>query len=243
MGPKEHCALSMPVPNFMLEDVTGCLKAICLFPLFVAIPGYAIAWLCDLFEFRRRTTAFRLALSVPLSIAVCPIVTYLLGRFCGMAAVWGFYGATAIVFLIAIARSPRRAGIPRAYRVLGIVLLIWLVVVLASLIGIQIGDRLYYPTSALDNSVRSAFVHAISVTGIPPQSPLFLPGEPVPLRYHYFWLMMCSLVERAGHGSVSARQALIAGTFWCGCGLLAVVALYLRLFAPADPTRFRRRVL
>ena len=223
----------------MLEDLAGCLKAICLFPLFVLAPGYAIAWLSGIFEFRQRTTAFRLALSIPLSIAICPIVTYLLGRFCGMAVVWTFYALCAVVFVATL----RRLRVPREWRFIAGALAIWLVVALGSLIDIQIGDRLYYPTSALDNSVRAAFVHAISSTGIPPQSPLFLPGQPVPLRYHYFWLMMCSLVETASRGAATARQALIAGTFWCGAGLMALVALYLRLFAPGDPARLRRRTL
>ena len=233
----------MPLQNFMWEDVVHCLKAICLFPLFILIPGYAIAWLGDLFEFRRRSAAFRLAGSIPLSIAICPIVTYLLGRFAGMAAVWGFYVATAAVFLLAVWRGPRDFGSLRHFRIFGGVLAVWLMVSLAALIDIQAGDRLYYPTSSLDNSVRSAFVHSISTTGIPPQSPLFLPGQPVALRYHYFWLIMCSLPELAAGNSVSARQALIAGTFWCGCGLLALVALYLRLFSPGDPARLRRRIL
>ncbi|HEV2448706.1 MAG TPA: hypothetical protein VGS58_22390 [Candidatus Sulfopaludibacter sp.] len=231
----------MAIQNFMLEDLVGCMKAICVFPVFVLLPGYAIAWLFDVFEFRRRTAAFRLALSTPLSIAICPIVTYLLGRFCGMAAVWSFYGAAALVFGIAMTRTPRGYRLPSEIRFVASALAIWLAIALGSLIDIQVGDRLYYPTSSLDNSVRAAFVHSISATGIPPQSPLFLPGQPVPLRYHYFWLMMCSLAEHAG--GASARQALIAGTFWCGVGLMALIALYLRLFAPGDPVLLRRRIL
>ena len=106
-----------------------------------------------------------------------------------------------------------------------------------------VGDRLYFPASALDNSVRTAFVQSISTTGIPPQNPFFSPGQPVTLRYHYFWLMMCSLAERVGNHGITPRQALMAGAFWCGVGLLALVALYLRLFSPGDPARFRRRSL
>ena len=79
------------MPNFMLEDLSGSLRAIYLLPLFILIPGYTIAWLCDLFDFRRRSGPFRLALSIPLSIAICPIVTYLLGRVGSMDAVWAFY--------------------------------------------------------------------------------------------------------------------------------------------------------
>lgn len=232
----------MPTHNFMLQDLAGCLKAICLFPLFVFVPGYAIAWLLDLYDFRRRATAFRLAFSLPLSIGLCPLVTYLLGRFGGITAVWSFYVLAACAFLAILIRYAPRLPSSRETRMIFVAAAIWLVIALGSLIDIQIGGRLYYPVSALDNSVRAAFVHSLSVTGIPPQTPLFLPAQPAPLRYHYFWLMMCSLVERLGGSAVSARQALIGGTFWCGLGLLSLVALYLRLFAPGDPARLHRRI-
>lgn len=225
----------------MREDIAGSLTAIVLFPLILLLPGYAIARLADVFEFRRRTAVFRLALAVPLSIAVCPIVTFLLGRFCPQA-VWIFYPLAACVFLADVWRQPRRFRLAGDWRIIAAALGVWLVVVLGSLIDIQLGDRLYYPTSALDNSVRAAFTHAISSAGIPPQSPLFFPGRPVLLRYHYFWFMMCSLVEQAGHGMVSARQALIGGTFWCGVGLMALLAIFLRLVLPGDPARLRRRI-
>jgi hypothetical protein len=236
------------MPNFMLDDVSGSLRAIYLLPLFVLIPGYTIAWLCDLFEFRRRTGSFRIALSIPLSIAVCPVVTYLLGRFGSMDAVWAFYWAAALGFAaiqVATLRGGGRMGfgLSKDLRVFGAILAAWLVISLFSLVDLQVGDRLYYPTSSLDNSVRTAFVNSISTTGIPPQNPFFQAGPPVALRYHYFWLMMCSLVERAGNHGVTPRQALVAGTFWCGVGLMALVALYLRLFSVGDPSRFRRRAL
>jgi hypothetical protein len=234
--------------NFMIDDLIGSLKAIALFPLFVLVPGYAIAWLLSLFEFRQRTTAFRITLSIPLSLAICPIVTYLTGRFGSMIAVWGFYAVAAIYFLaVSIGQLlkgvPRRQGIPKDLRIFAIISAVWLAVALFSLIDMQIGDRLYYPANAYDNSVHTQFIHAISATGIPPQNPFYLAGPPATLRYHYFWLLMCSLVESAGRGAVSPRQALVGGTFWCGIGLMALVALYLRLFVAGDPARFRRRAL
>jgi len=238
----------VPIHNFMVDDLMGSLIAVGLFPLFVLVPGYAIAWLLGLFEFRRRTNAFRIALSIPLSIAICPIVTYLTGRFGSMNAVWAFYAAAAICFLTVAARQLRK-GIPRGFgirkemRIFVVISVAWLAVALFSLIDIQIGDRLYYPVSALDSSIRVEFIHSIGATGIPPQNPFYLAGPPANLRYHYFWLMMCSLVERAGMGAVTPRQALIGGTFWCGIALMALVALYLRLFAAGDPARFRRRAL
>jgi hypothetical protein len=236
------------IHNFMIDDLIGSLKAIGLFPLFVLVPGYATAWLLRLFEFRQRTTAFRIALSIPLSMAICPIATYLTGRFGSMNAVWVFYAVAAIYFLaVSLGQLrkaiPRRFGLPRDLRIFAIISAVWLAVAIFSLIDIQNGDRLYYPANAYDNSVHTEFIHSISATGIPPQNPFYLAGPPATLRYHYFWLLMCSLVESAGRGAVSARQALIGGIFWCGIGLMALVALYLRLFATGDAARFRRRVL
>jgi hypothetical protein len=230
------------VPNyhFTLADVAGSLAAVALFPLFLVIPGYAVAWALDLFSFRRRTTAFRIALSVPLAIALCPILTYLAGRFGSMHLVWALYGAAAI-YVLAVARRSRDR-LTRDMLPFAAIAAVWLVIALYSMVDIQTGDRLYLPTSAIDHSLRSAFIHAIGTTGIPPQNPFFWPGHPVPLRYHYFWLMMCSLVDLAGGAAVSPRQALIGGTFWCGIGLIGLIAMYLRLSAPEDSTPIRRRL-
>src|ERR1035438_2821167 len=137
----------MPLHYFMIEDLAGSLKAICLFPVFVFVPGYGLAWLLDLFDFRRRTAAFRVALSVPLSIAFCPIVTYLAGRFLSMAGVWTFYAAAAALFLVLMAFARPLIALRKELRIFAAIAMVWLAVCLLSLIDIQIGDRLYYPTS------------------------------------------------------------------------------------------------
>jgi hypothetical protein len=231
----------VPVHHFTAEDVCGSLLAAGLLPLFLWIPGYALAWLGDLFGFRRRTSAFRAVLSLPLSIAVCPIATYWLGHFLSMGAVWAFYGAMALVF--AAAHRRRRPCVPRGMAVFGAIALVWLGIALFALVDVQVGHRLYYPTNSYDYSLRASWTHAISATGIPPQSPQFLPAHPVALRYHYFWLMMCSLPNQLAPGWISARQAEISATFWCGLGLMALVALCLRLLVVNRETPLRRRVL
>ncbi len=175
----------------------------CLFPLFILIPGYAVAWLLDLFEFRRRTWLFRAALSVPLSIAIAPILSYLAGRYLSMTAVWGLYAASwvyvAVVGLRGIALRGRNQPAPRspagAWRMAVVVLSIWGALALFSLVDLQIGGKLYYSTTAFDFSVRTQFIHAISTTGIPPANPFFFPGHAQPLRYHYFWMILCSMVD------------------------------------------------
>src|ERR1039457_3070384 len=84
----------MAMHNFTISDLLGSLTAFSLFPLFVLVPGYAAGWLLNLFAFRSRTPAFRLALSIPLSISICPILTYLLAHFLSMGAVWMLFGAS-----------------------------------------------------------------------------------------------------------------------------------------------------
>jgi hypothetical protein len=232
--------------NFTLTDISASLAAVCLFPLFVLIPGYAAAWLLDLFEFRRRTLLFRAALSVPLSIAICPILSYLTGRYFSMAAVWALY-ATSWAYFVALAFQKRKEPAPptptAAWRMAAAVLAVWGALALLSLVDLQLGDRLYYSTIALDYSVRTQFIHAISSTGIPPVNPFFFPGHGEPLRYHYFWLIPCSMVDLAGGSFVGPRHAWIGGAIWCGAGFLAIVALFFRLVAYQGPQTFRRRTL
>ena len=123
----------------------GSLLAATLLPIFLWVPGYALAWLLDLFDFRRRTAGFRAALSLPLSIALCPIATCLLGTFGSMTAVWAAYGAMAVVFLFAHSRTPWRIRMPDGWVVFGGIALVWLGVALLSLVDLQWGNRLYYP--------------------------------------------------------------------------------------------------
>jgi hypothetical protein len=67
----------MTAPNFMIRDLLGALRAVALFPLFIFFAsGYTAARLLNLFEFRRRTLGFRLALSAPLSISSCPMLVH-----------------------------------------------------------------------------------------------------------------------------------------------------------------------
>ena len=219
----------MPAHSYMLADLAGCVAAVCLFPLFVLLPGYAIAWLTDLFEFRRRTFAFQLALSIPLSMAICPAVTYFAVRFGSMTAVWVLYAAS---WIYAVAIAVRRPMSLAPYtRFVTPILGAWAAIAVFSLIDLQIGSRAWYPSAAFDYAVRTQFIHSIAANGIPAANPFFFPGHAVPLRYHYFWLLLCAFVDLAGGPIVTARHAWIAGTVWCGFGLMAMVALYFRLFS------------
>jgi hypothetical protein len=236
----------MPEYHFMAADVRGSLLAILLFPLFIWAPGYVLGWAFNLFEFRNRSAAFRAVVSLPLAIALCPILTYFVGRCGSLRMAQGLYLVVDLALLALLgfhARGwARRPRLPEGWAFFAVAVSVWLLVSLFYLVDVQTGDRLYYPTNSMDYSVRATLIHAVTTTGVPPQSPLFLSSPPAMLRYHYFWLMMCGLVNRVGSPWVSARHAEIGSAFWCGIGLMALLAACLRLFAVNPEVSLLRRL-
>jgi hypothetical protein len=235
------------ISHFMLSDLIGTFEALLLFPLILLVPGYVLGWLLDILAFRRRTLLTRLTLAVPLSIGICPIVTYLLWRFLP-PAVWVFYAACAIVFVVLFFRERREFFSQTAASVffkrgsIGLAIVgAWVVMATLALVDLQLGHRLYFPTVTYDYALRTAFTAAICRTGVPPHNPFFFAGGFFPLRYHYFWFILCAAAEKLTGPSVSPRLAMIAGTVWCGIGLLALVPLYLRFFQDKGKAGIDRR--
>jgi hypothetical protein len=231
----------MPVPQFTLGDIAGTAAAFTIFALFAFVPGYAFGWALNLLDFRRRGALAQAALGVSFSIATCPIIAYVAGRFAPARAIWLVFAPFWAGFALLLAARWRRMT-PRGYRLPKVLAAAWLVLGTASMIDLQWGSRLYYSVISYDYTLRVAITSAITRSGIPPPNPYFFPGGPAPLRYHYFWMILCSLAQRAGRGVISARLALFGGTLWCGLGLIAVLALYLRFADPDGPVRLRYRV-
>jgi len=215
-----------------------------LFGLFAFAPGYTFGWLSNVLQFRQRRLITRLTAAVPLSIGLAPILTYFLWR-CSLRLVWvgcAVWGAACVILLFRDLRA-HRLQLTRAGRWVLAIAAGWLIVAALSLVDLQIGNRLYFSFVSYDYATRIPFTAALSRGGIPPHNPFFFAGQPAPLRYHYFWLIPCSLVDQLGGALVSARQGMIAGTLWAGLGLLAIVALYLRFFQRKGGERIERRTL
>jgi hypothetical protein len=232
--------------NFFLSDLIATSAAFCLFALFLFVPGYVFGWLLDIFGFRRRSLRARLAMSTPLSIGICPILTYLLWRW-SLPAVWTMYAGCWIAFLALLVHDRCLwLSRPRISKTVGILLAIvagWVVVGMLCLVDMQIGDRLYFPSIAYDYMLRTAVTASITHTGVPPYNPYFFPGHPALLRYHYFWYLPCSLVDQLGGTLVSPRHAMLASALWSGLGLMSLVTLYLRFFQPKASLNLDRRIL
>ena len=74
---------------------------------------------------------------------------------------------------------------------------------------------------------------------MPPSNPFFA-HPATPLRYHYLWMLLCSLPLKIFH--LSARHLAYAGVIWCGIGLMCVVAIGLK-FLLASQTAIARKTL
>jgi len=222
-----------------LVGVGNILKATIVFTLFAVPPGYVAGWLCDLFAFRRGTLLRQAAIAIPLSVATLPIVIYLPWRFLSIRAVWVVMFGVWAAFLW-MARRQRPAAWRPVYTVGLSAAAVWIAIALTILPDMSVGERWYYPAPAFDYMSRIPIVNGIAHQAkLPPQSPFLNPGRFVALRYHYFWPMVCGLVDAAGRGQYSARDAAIAGTIWAGIALLGVIALFLRFFLDIDSTRWR----
>ena len=230
----------------MVQDLIASSLATFVFLSVAFVPGYIFGWMLDTFAFRRRSLLCRFAICIPLSISFCPILAYLLWRW-SVVAVFAMYGAFFLGFLILVISEhslwKQRRPLSRNAMVLLAIAAGWVVIGLFCLIDLQIGHRLYFPVVSYDNTLRTAITASISRTGVPPQNPYFFPGHPFPLRYHYFWFLLCSIVEQLGGDSVSPRHAIIAGTLWVGLALMAVIALYMRFFQPKGAADVERRAV
>jgi hypothetical protein len=227
--------------NFTVLDAVGTLKACLVLLPFALAPGYVAGWALDLFEFRRRRLILRLILAIPLSIAICPMLSYLLARFLE-PGLWTFYIGVFAACVLLLAKEARRAKLWPFSKYIWVALslmALWGVAAIGSMVDLQIGDQLYPPIVAYDHSVRTAMTAAIA-RHIPPNNPFFA-NAAATLRYHYLWLLFCSLPMKAFH--LSPRYAVYSGVVWCGVGLMCLVALGLKFLVRVQTDIERKALL
>ena len=236
--------------NFSISDVVGSLCGVLFFFPLMTAPGYVAAWFTRVLGFRELSVPWRILVSVPLSMALGPILSYCAGTAAGWPGVYSLYGlALLLTAVLMMGRfghesvSVWLSGLRRVPRVAYMVAGVWLAVSLLSLVDLQIGDRLYFSSVAYDHSVRTAITDAITRTGVRPNNPFYYLGSSAPLRYHYFWFIACSLVAQIGSHFISTRQAVDASVAWSGWGLAAVIPLYLRFMFGMTGSALRRTSL
>src|SRR5579864_23226 len=224
--------------HFTRDDLIGVAIGTLLFAVLLLPPGYMFGWLFDLLDFRQRSWPEQLTTSLVLSVSMVPVLDYLLWTQLSVYAVWALYSASATFFVLFALRA-RKATVPPWTIVAASV---WLLVVWFSGVDLQFGNRLYPSVLSYDFTLRTAVISGLARNGLPAQNPLFFPGRAQPLRYHYFWLTYCALVDLLGGKWVSARQALVASDVWCGWALMATIAHYSRFFHPSGERGLDKRV-
>src|SRR5215469_11444709 len=138
--------------NFTTIDIIGSFEASLLLTLILFVPGYVIGWLSNVFGFRERRFAMQAALSTPLAIAVLPILVYLIGRY--PKALWSLFGASWLVFVFLFRRVWERwwpirlLRVPRAVWLGSAFVLAWAFITIASVVDLQLKDRLYFSSTA-----------------------------------------------------------------------------------------------
>jgi hypothetical protein len=233
--------------NFTVADLVGSICGVLLFLPLMTAPGYTAAWFSNALGFRSLAFSWRVLISIPLSLALSPILTYWLGSLMGWTGVWGFYACASLLCALLLAGFFGHRRLSACFSELGSVprtayalAAIWLAVSVISLVDVQIGHRLYFSGSVYDHSVRTAITDAITRTGVRPFNPFYDLGSLAPLRYHYFWFIACSLIDRLGGDIVNARQAIIASDVWSGWAFIATVPLFLRFVCNLERCNLRR---
>ena len=219
---------TLPIHNLMIQDVLGSLVAVLAFAMVLYAPGYVVASATDLFGFRQMGFADRSVWAMACSLGVVPITAYLVGRVAGLSGICWMLLASAVLAVILLWHRGKPDWSRRDRRRTTLVVCGWVAFVLLMLVDFQIGHKLYFSVVMADQSYRIAFTDAVVRTGVPPANPLYFAGSPAPMRYYYFWYVLCATVVKLAH--VSARQAFIASSIWAGFGLLATVNLFTRHF-------------
>jgi len=172
-----------------------------------------------------------------LSLAVSTIASVLIGKALSLSAVVVFFLASAVLSLAAFGwewLQRRRFG--RKWSIgwspLGgaalMLAVVWIVVTIVSLVDFESNRQLFMNLAIFDHAQRVNWTESVLRTGIPPANSFYLYKHTVPMRYYYFWYVVCGAVAQYSH--LPARAVLVASCVWAGFGLAALIGLYLKHF-------------
>ena len=197
------------------------------FAVFFLAPGFLLANALNLNGFRRRSRSEKLLWSLCLSLPVTTQICVLGGRFLAPPTLLTLLVTLAVAASLLLFRGKSPISIDKTTRiVLALTALLGLYLVFA-VSDLQIGHHLYVSTVLYDWSVRVPMVEAAMRSGVPPVNGLSaLNGHPAPLRYFYFWYVVCADLAHLLH--LPARAALAASCVWAAWALLAAFFLALK---------------
>jgi hypothetical protein len=237
------------MPNITAQQIVESTLAIPAFVPATVCTGYIAGWFTNLHNFRRRSLVERMFWSLPLSFAVTPIASYLIGKFISLTAVVVFLltcTAIWIAMLVWEHRQLRRSNEKWniGLRPLGGKALAFAIIAIAatilSLVDIQKDQKLFMSVAMLDQGARANWTESVVHSGVPPDNPMYMYNHPAVMRNYFFWYIIGAAVVRITH--FSARTVLTASSVWAGLALIALNGLYLKHFLGAE-ARLREQFL
>ena len=200
------------------------------FAIFFLAPGFLLASAINFSDFRSRSRAEKLLWSLCLSLPVTIQICVLGGRFVSPRTVLTLLVSLAVaaVFFLLCGKTTVSIGKTSLTTRIVIALTALLGVYLVfAVTDIQVAHHLYVSTVLYDWSVRVPMVEAAMRSGVPPVNGLSaLNGHPGPLRYFYFWYVVCADLGRLLH--LPARATLAASCAWAAWAMLSVFFLSLK---------------
>lgn len=227
--------------NFTFQDVAGSAVAVVVFALALYVPGYVLGYATDLAGFRGMGGRERSLWAIAYSFSATPLAGYLVAKYMGLRTDCGLLLGLGLIWLLLALRSRQGPSWSWKNAAAACAAGAWIAFVIASLVDIQVGHKLYFSVVEVDQTYRVAFTNSVLHTGVPPANPLYFAGHPQPMRYYYFWYVVCAMVARTDH--VPARQAFLASSVWAGFGMVAVLGLYVRYFLGAVEDARRKTLI
>ena len=232
--------------NYTLLDLLGATAAALTFSLFLLSPGYLFALWLDVAGMRRKGPYEQALWAVALSLPIALLISSVLGRYVSTStilAIFTILDAIALArLLVVLRRSPIRFGMDRGTRTLLLCLASFAAYLLIATTSIQVGPRLFEGVNAADWSVRLPLVDSAIRNDIPPSNPLFTAaGTPQPMRYYYFWYVLCAQAGRLT--GLPARACLSGSILWSAAGLISALFLFVRYLCGDKNSKIRRLYL
>ena len=167
--------------NFTWQELYGTIAAFITCPFTFFLPGWAIGWTSNIFRFRKLSLLGRLATSICLSLAVGPVIAYLLAKVAGLIfsrALFLLFGSTTIIFICLKLKNPAlliasfASELKNNWIVIAAIIF-WTILCPFMLVDWQIGNHLHISVALFDWSRNVMVGDSLCITGVPPDNFFF----------------------------------------------------------------------
>ena len=221
--------------TYFAQDIAGLAFGTLIAALVFLLPAFSAVLLSERFARARGYAGFdgaggRAGWALILALAILPALDAISIRAIGIAGTLALHAIPVLAAIPLYRRARFRIDRPCAA-----LLLLWWLLVAASLVDIDVGGRLYQSLVTFDTVKHAATIESIAQYGLPLQDPFYARAEPA--GYYYYYYIWGALVRWVTGGLVDGRMAFAATAFWSGP---IFVALLWRVAKDAELIRIGR---